>query len=411
MADGAWRSEDLDADAAAWAMSAEGLAWLADLLGDEVGSGRGAGSDDDLAVATRLRAAGLDPARAAAVQGIAAASGRARGAGQPSHTWWTPSAAEQASHPAVAAWRAARFAGAPVTDLTAGCGGDALALVDRAAELIAVERSAVRVPILRANLADRAAVVRGDATAPCLRPAAWWAWADPGRRVAGRRVRGLADTVPPVPGLATTGWTGLGVAVSPAVDLGDPARPPDAELEFVQVDRQLVEATLWLGATRDTGPGEPHAASATLLPEGVHVRGTPAPPGGSVEEVTVGAWLAEPAPALVRARLVDDVAAELGLARLARRRALFVGSQPLDSPWFRCERVEAVVPARPARVRDALQGLDELPLELLVHGMSVDVRAWWRGLGSPPRGPQGRAVHLVRLDDTSLAVLTRRGSA
>lgn len=398
MVDTAWRSEDVGPAAARWLMSPAGREVLARLLADDL--------DDPLAVAARLRADGLDPARAAAAQGVAAASRRARGAGQPQGTWWTPAAAEQASHPAVAAWRAHRYPGRATVDLTAGCGSDALALAAHAADLVAAERSPARVPFLRANLPTSVPVVRADATRPCLRPGDRWAWADPDRRVAGRRVRGLGTTVPPVPALAATGWAGLGVAVSPAVDLSDPARPADAELEFVQVGRQLVEATLWTGGTRDTGPGERATASATLLPAGTHVRGTPTAPDGPVAEV--GAWLAEPAPALVRARLVDGIAAAAGLARLARRRALFTGPDHVDSPWFRLEAVEAVVGARPARVRDALAGLDALPVEVVTHGLSVDLAAWWRGMGAPPRGPRGRAVHLVRLDRGSVAVVTRR---
>lgn len=400
MADAAWRSEDLDPAEATWAMSDEGRRLLAELLVSDL--------DDDLAVATRLRSAGLDPGRAAALQGIATATRRARADGQPDHTWWTPAAAEQASHPTVAAWRARRFTGTDAVDLTAGCGADAMALAGSAARTVAHELDAGRVPLLRANLPDEVPVVRADALRPCVVPSRWWGWADPGRRVDGRRVRGLAQTVPAVPALEATGWEGLGVAVSPAVDLDDPDRPADAELEFVQVDRRLVEATLWLGATRGTGPGERAGASATLLPSGAHVRGEPTPPDTPVAEIEVGAWLAEPAPALVRARLVDRVADELGLSRVARRRALFTASSAPASPWFRCERVEAVVAARPGRVRDALAGLDAQPLELVVHGLDADLRGWWRGLGQPERGPRGRAVHLVRLDERGVAVITRR---
>lgn len=401
MSDTVWRSEDIAPEDAVWAMSEEGRRVLADLLA-------GPSDADPLATASWLRARGLAGHRAATVQGVATASLRARSAGHPPSTWWTPAAAEQASHPAVAAWRAQRYGDVDAVDLTAGCGGDTLALAEVAGAVVAVERSASRVPFLRANLGDDTVVCRGDALRPPLNPSRWWGWADPARRADGRRLRGLGALVPSVPGLTSGGWAGLGVAVAPGVDLDDPDRPADAELEFVQVERTLVEASLWLGATRDTGPGERATASATLLPEGAHVRGTPTPPDVAVVEPSVGAWLAEPAPALVRARLVDQVAGELGLSRLARHRALFVGERGLDTAWFRLEVIEAVVPARPRAVRDALRGLDALPLEIVTHGIGVDVPGWWRGLGSPERGPQGRALHLARLDHSSVAVLTRR---
>lgn len=400
--DTVWRSEDITEDAARWVMSAPGREVLADLLQMV--------DDDPLAVASRLRAGGLDGDLAATAQGVAVASRRAWEAGQPRGSWWTPAAAEQASHPRLARWRARRFTGTDVIDVTAGCGGDALALVAHARRTLAVEISAVRLPLLATNLgATSAAVARADARRPCVRPDRWWAWADPGRRVDGRRVRHLGGTRPGVPEVAAPGYVGTGIAISPAVDLADPDRPDDAEIEFVQVGRQLAEATLWLGDARDTGPGERAAASATLLPGGEHHRGTPTGPERPVVEV--GAWLVEPAPALVRARLADGLAAEVGLSRLARARALFTGPAPIDSPWFRAERVEAVVAPRPSHVRDALRGLDEQPLELLTHGMTVDVGAWWRRMGSPSRGPRGRAVHLARLDRTSVAIITRRAPA
>ncbi len=396
--DTVWRSEDITAAAARWLMSESGREVLDDLVTGEV--------TDSLVTASRLRDAGLDAEHAAAAQGVATASRRAWDAGHPRGSWWTPAGAEQASHPLVATWRARRFDGVDVADVTAGCGGDALALVARAGRVLAADRSPVRLPLLAANLGPDVPVIQADALAPAVHPATWWAWADPGRRVDGRRVRGLAGTQPGIPDLAALGHAGMGIAVSPAVDLDDPDRPADAELEFVQVGSQLGEATLWLGAARDTGPGERAATSATLLPEGVHRRGHPTGPDRPVVEV--GAWLAVPVPALVRARLADTVAAELGLDRLARTRALFTGAGPVASPWFRMERVETVVAPRAARVRDALAGLEVRPVELVTHGMRVDVQAWWRALGSPPRGPDARVVHLARLDRSSAAVITRR---
>lgn len=407
MVDSAWRSEDVRPEDARWVMSAAGREVLEGLLDDD--------ARDPLAVATALRERGLEPGRAATAQGVAAASRRARAAGHPDATWWTPAALEQAGHPTVAAWRARRHAGAATVDLTAGCGGDATALAGTARELLAVEADPARVPFLRANLATAHPVVRADARRPPLRPGRWSAWADPGRRAEGRRIRALGGLRPPVPSLTALGFAGLGIAVSPAMDLDDPDRPDGAELEFVQVDRQLTEAVLWLGDLRERCPAPtsawatsgPAPASATLLPSGEHVRGTPTGPLGRA--AGLGAWLAEPAPALVRARLADGLASHLDLARVARGRALFTGDHRVASPWFRCEAVEAVVAARPAAVRDALDGLDPLPTELLTHGMQVDPDGWWKALGSPPRGPSGRAIHLARLDDRHVAILTRRG--
>lgn len=407
--DTSWRSEEVTADDARWVVSPAGRQVVDGLLDGDLA--------DPLATATALRRHGLEAARAATAQSVAVATRDARTAGHPTDTWWTPAALEQASHPVVSRWRARRYDGVPVVDLTAGCGGDARQLATSAATLLALESDPARLPLLRANLPPEVVVARADARRPPVRAAAWSAWADPARRVDGRRVRTLGQVRPAVPDLVSLGFAGLGIAVSPGLALDDPDRPVDGELEFVQVDRQLVEATLWLGGLREHAPEPtdawaprgPAATSATLLPAGHHLRGTPTGPLGPVTDV--GEWLVEPAPALVRARLADGLAARLGLTRIARGRALFTGPSPVDSPWFRVEAVEAVVAARPAAVRDALRTLEPRPLELLAHGMDVDPAGWWRQLDHPRRGPDGRAIHLARLDDRHVAVLTRRRSA
>jgi hypothetical protein len=383
------RSEDIPADAARWVMTDEGRIHVQAAMADS--------SADPLAVASHLRQHGLDPARAATVQSVAAGTRSARTAGQPADTWWTPAAAEQASDPQVAAWRARRYSDVPAVDLTAGCGGDTLALLARATDVVAIERDASRVPFLHANVGERGWVVMGDATRPPLRPGdGWLAFADPARRAGGRRLRSLGEVIPSVPALTATRWDGLGIAVSPAIDLADPARPDDAELEFIQVGPSLREGVLWLGALRaattlaaETSAGNrvggsASITSATLLPSGLHRAGAPRPPTGAIRPPE--AWLLVPAPALVRARLADEVADELGAARLARGRALYTSASDPGSPWFTAEPIEAVVPARPAAVRDALRALEGLPVEIVLHGFDAVVDRWWRDMGRPPRG-------------------------
>jgi hypothetical protein len=61
-------------------------------------------------------------------------------------------------------------------------------------------------------------------------------------------------------------------------------------------------------------------------------------------------------------------------------------------------------------VRRWLRDRDVPPLELAVHGLEVDVAAWWRELGRPPRGPTGWRLALVRLDDGAVAIVTGAGT-
>lgn len=364
--------------------------------------------ESELAVGTRLRER-LDPDQAAAAVAAATARRRARTDGIPGadRLLLTRSAREQASRPEVSAHRARRFAGAgTVVDLCAGAGLDTIALGREVADVVAIDLDTSRARLLDHNTAASGvdvSVVVGDALRPPVRLEGL-VHADPSRRRDGRRARRLADYGPPVPALlaATAAAPGRGVVLSPAVDRDDPALPDASEIEFVQVGPDLVEAMLWLGDLRVPGAD----ATATLLPAGVSLSGPTRT--GPLPVAPVGEWLLEMAPALVRARLHDHVGATVGAHRIARTRALLTTStRPADSPWWKAWLVEAVLPARRRTVRAWLREAPELPLEVATHGLDADPTEWWRALGSPPRGPEGRRLHLVRTDEGAVCIATR----
>jgi hypothetical protein len=391
---------ELDPEVARWLVSPEGVAAVGSVTG-ELDEGR-----EELAIATGLREQGLDPARATAILGAASSRRRAR------RRWpdadrllFTPLALEQASDPEVAAWRARRLAGEVVWDLCAGVGGDALALAATGARVTAVDLDAGRARLLEHNAAVRGlelTVVVDDALLVTL-PAEAVMHADPARRRDGRRVQRLADHRPGVGQLlaAHAAAPSRAVVLSPAVDLEDPDLPDDAELEFVQIDEQLVESVLWLGRARRGGA----QATATLLPAGETRSRQARSPRLPVGDV--GAVLVQVAPAAVRARLHDELGAEVGARRIASNRALLTADElPVASPWYRRRRVEAVLPARPRAVRSWLRAVEERPIELAVHGLDADPVTWWRALGRPPRGPQGRRLELVRTEGGAVAIVT-----
>lgn len=390
-------------ETAGWLVGREGLACLQETTAElEQGS-------DELAVATRLRSSGVPPERARALLDAAQARRRARERYDDADALvLTTAGLEQASHPAASAARAARFAAAgaeAVTDLCAGLGGDALALAERVAGVTAVDRDPARLTLLEHNARVRGVAVTTEVADVLQRPVdpAAFVHADPGRRRDGRRLRHLAEYQPGVPALAThtRGAAGSGIVVSPAVGLADPGLPEDAELEFVQLGRQLLEASIWRGALRHEGA----VARATLLDTGASVSraGPPVePPLGDVGEL-----LLEPAPAAVRARVHGQLAAAVGARRLATRRALLTAEHRPAGPWFQVWLVEAVLALRVKPIRRWLREHDDEPVEIATHGVDADPDQWWRRLGRPPRGPRGRRLHLVRLDDGARCIVTR----
>lgn len=393
-------------EVAAWLVSSDGLHTLADVTVRIEGS-------DALSVGTALRERGLAPDRAAAVTSVAETRLRARERyDDADRLVFTPTLLEQASHPAVAAWRARRFRDAgTVVDLCCGAGSDAMVLSEHAT-VVAVDRDPVACELARHNVRARggaAMTVLGDARRPPIRPGPP-VHIDPSRRRGSRRARALADYRPAVPAVLPDlrAAVGAGLIVSPAVDLDDRDLPDDGELEFVQVDDDLVEAVVWLGDLRTAGV----RASATLLGSDGRVRARLARvgPPGELPVRPFGRWLVEVAPAVVRSRLHDRVAAALDAWRVAERRALLsTDRRPDRSPLYRTWEVEAVLPVRARDLRRWLRDAEELPLEIATHGLDVDPEELWTRLGSPPRGPSGRRLHLVRLDTGAAAVATRAG--
>jgi hypothetical protein len=411
------RSETLRLDVARWLVGDHGLACVQTAV-KALDSG-----ESVLRVGTRLRQSGVTMEQAAAVTGAAEARRRAR------RRWpdadrllFTLQGLQQASDPAVSAWRAQRFRDfGTVEDRAAGIGGDTLALAATGASVLAIDRDEARLTLLRHNAAVRGVEVTtvvADALvlpAPTNRPV----HADPDRRSDGRRARRLTHYEPPVGALLahlapTRHASGLAIVLSPAVALDDPDLPAaeDMELEFVQVGRELREAVAWLGGLRQTATAR---ATATLLPAGVPPAEARAAAISRVRHDTVqrlptgpvGEQMLELAPAAVRARLHDALGAEVDARRIATSRSLLTvdGGVPA-SPWWRCHPVETVLPARANPIRRWLRGVDQHPLELAVAGVDVDVDTFWRSLGKPARGPQGRRITLVRGDRGAMAIVT-----
>jgi hypothetical protein len=404
---------DLDVEVATWLVGEEGrdaVTRTAEAL---------SGGDDTLQVVSRLRRAGLDQGRAAAVVGAAEARRRAR------RRWpdaddllFTRAGLEQASDPDVSAWRAGRFTDVrAVEDRAAGCGGDTLALAATGSEVTALDLDAGRLVLLRHNAATRGFDVRAVVADALVEPppSRGPVHCDPARRTGERRIRRLADHQPSVPALVrhlagVAAGPGLAVVLGPAVDPEDPDLPEDTEVEFVQLGRHLVEAVAWTGALRRPGARR----TATVLP-------APSPGGATGTPVTrsrdtrpprlptgpVGELLVEVAPAAVRARLHDELGAEIGARRLAARRALLtVDRDPGASPWWQVRAVEAVLPAGARPIRRWLRGRDERPVEVVLHGVDLDPAVFRRELGDPPSGPDGRRIEVVRGDEGAFAVVT-----
>jgi len=311
--------------------------------------------------------------------------------------FFTADALEQASSETVSAWRARRFAEngyARIADLGCGIGGDALSLAALPdVRVTGLDCDPLRLALARANLAayGRAADwVRADLRDPLPLHGVRAAFFDPARRAGGRRLFSVRDYLPPLDVIAGWRFDALAVKLAPGVALDElvPYTHAGAGVEFVSAGGELKEAVLWRGELGFAGRCASRAdAGETLGPGGV-----PPPPLSAPR-----AYLVEPDPAIIRAGLLGELAAHLGVAlyRLDESIAYLTGDDPPPSGWARTWRVLAWMPFQLKRLRAALR-------ERGIGRVTVKKR------GSP-LSPE-EAIRLLKLDgggEEAIVVLTQ----
>jgi len=318
---------------------------------------------------------------------------------------FTREALAQASAWPVAEERAGRWPGpaeAPLVDLGAGVGLDALAAARAGRPVEAWERDPARALLLRHNaralgLEARVEVVEGDVLAG--RPRGGLAFLDPGRRPGGRRTRDPERFEPP-----QGAWADLLAPFEAAMVKVGPVAPPGEEerlpFEVVSLGGRLRERRLFFGAF---GPLPPRRALS--LPSGRRVEGEGLPWPAPADPAP-GLWLLDPDPAVTVAGLVGDLAAGLGLSPLNPRIAYLLGERPLPRAPGHWVHLEARLPARPGAIDAWLAAQDVGSLTIRARGIAEGVETWRRRLH--PRG-RGRATVVLTRDrrDRRVALVGR----
>lgn len=332
-------------------------------------------------------------------------------------------ALEQATAWPVAQHRAdwfARFAPpGPVLDLGCGIGGDALALAWQR-PVIAYELAPDRLRFAQANaeilgLPWPIRFVQADWTADLAAalPDAAAAYADPARRVDGRRVFSLHAMVPPLAVLLDLAdrIPALGVKVAPG--LADHEIPAQAAVEFISHQGVCKEAILWFGplaqaapARRwasvhkaDEGEGEWHQMAGAGAPAPVGAL----PPGPQIE----GIFLHEPDPAVIRAGVLDTLCRELDAQLFDEQIAYLVGQSPVFHPLVQSFRLLEVHDFSLKQINRRLQALGLGRLEIKKRGSPIDPEAFRRSL-RPAATDRPGVVILTRQGDRRLFFIAER---
>ncbi|MEV2242473.1 methyltransferase domain-containing protein [Micromonospora sp. NPDC049891] len=333
---------------------------------------------DPLAAAAALRSAGVPAGLAAAALTQAELRRRATGKFGPAANgmFFTRPGLEQATRQVVADRRARRLRAAGVAtlaDLGCGLGADALAAARTGIRVYAVEADPLTAALAEANaqaagLADLVTVECGDATAFDV-TGVEAVFCDPARRRAGtgRRIFDPNSYSPPwdfVTGLAER-VSHTVVKVAPGIDHA--LIPPGAEAEWVSVDGDLVEAALWCGELAEL------PRRATVLKEKLPAAhqltgsGTREAPVGPVRN-----FVYDPDPAVVRAHLVAELAAELDATLADPTIAYLYADAARPTPYARCLEVTDVLPFSLKRLRALLRERRVGRVEILKRGSALE---------------------------------------
>jgi SAM-dependent methyltransferase len=335
---------------------------------------------DVLGMVTELRKQGHSPGLVAAV--LTQAKLRKKAVGKfgefASRMLFTEAGLEQATRLSVAARHAGRFRAAGLTrvaDLGCGIGGDALALAALELEVTAVDADEVTAAIAAFNLAPfpSATVEHRRAEDVSLR-AIDGVFLDPARRTAGHtdtdRLTDPDDYTPSL-GFAYELATGRSVGLKLGPGFDRDLIPSTAEAQWVSADGQVVELGLWFGALARSG-----IRRAALVLRGDEANELTAEADSEDAETgELGEYLYEPDGAVIRARLIGDLARRLDGRMLGDGIAYITADEPVTTPFAAGFRILETLPFAEKDLKKALRTRGIGTLEIKKRGVDVDPAA------------------------------------
>lgn len=366
---------------------------------------------DVLRMVSDLRSAGHPPERVAAV--LTQAKLRARASAKfgefAEKLLYTEAGLEQATRLAVAAGHAGRFLRAGimrVADLGCGLGADALAMSAVGIAVTAVEADEVTAALATYNLAafSQSRVVHADATTVSLAEIDG-VYLDPARRTAGhgntQRLTNSDDYTPSLEfafGLAERLPTGI--KLGPGFDRE--AIPPTVEAQWISVGGDVVELGLWSGPLAREGIRR----SALVLTTAGTFEMTAAGDSEDAPLGDLGHYLFEPDGAVIRARLIGDLARTMGAHMLDHQIAYMSSDELAFTPFASTFRVLEVLPLDAKAISRELAAREVGILEIKKRGVDIDPAEFRKKLKL--HGSASATLVLTRLGERRVAIVAER---
>ncbi|MCX6375962.1 MAG: methyltransferase domain-containing protein [Armatimonadetes bacterium] len=310
----------------------------------------------------------------------------------------TREALEQASSEVISTYRAERFStDGRVLDLACGIGGDTIGLAGRCF-VTAVDRDPVRVAMAQRNLevyglAERVTFICADVTEIPLEADA--AFLDPSRRSDGRRIVKLSQLSPSLEFIRRLAATipNCAVKLSPATDYSE-LESLGGEIEFMSESGECKEALVWCGEFSTA------SRRATVLP------GRDTIIYEAVEAIPVrdpGRYIYEPDPAVIRAHLVEHLAARIGAWKLDEQIAYLSSDSLVETPFGTSYEILDSLPFNLKALSRRLRTLDAGRVIVKKRGVPFEPREIEQRLKTA--GSRELIVIITRISEKPLALI------
>ena len=352
---------------------------------------------------TKLRAQGHDPALIA--NALTQAKLRKRAEAKfgefAERMFFTEDTLEQASRLQVAALHANRFKQAGVTqvaDLGCGIGAESLAFASLDLKVSAYEIDEVTSAIAAYNLAifNNVEVNNQDVTKLDLEQHQALFF-DPARRNSKARLFNPQDFAPNFDWVIEQAKKKpTGIKLGP----GHPHNqiPQEAEAQWVSVEGDLVELSLWFNETKR----QDVTRSALLITkDGKHELKTnqkeePAPTG------ELGQYIHEPDNAVIRSHLINLLAEQTNTHTIDPQIAYLTGNDNITSPWLKSYKIEQVLPFDRKQLKAFIKQNDIGTLEIKKRGADITPEELRKELA--PKGKNKATLIVTRIGDSHRAI-------
>ena len=369
---------------------------------------------DVLALVAKLRADGHDPATVAAVltQAKLRKRGQAKFGEFADQMLFTEAGLEQASRLKVAALHAGRFRSAglkQVADLGCGIGAESMAMASLGINVNAFELDEVTAAVATYNLApfENATVEIADVEQLDLSKFEALFF-DPARReLHGAKKATTQRHFDPAnysPNynfcIEQASKKPTGIKLGPGHDRKQ--IPEGTEAQWVSVDGDLVEMSLWFGKVAR----ENIARSALLIDSsGQHEITSSESDSPNAELGELGAYVYEPDNSLIRSRLISDFAKPLGLTLIAPEIAYLSSDELIFSPWLKAYKVIDNLVFDRKRLKAYVRENNIGILEIKKRGSDISPEELRKQLA--PKGAGAATLIVTRVGDAHRVLVTQ----